>query len=64
MDWAKTTARREENQLSFVIWCAYIRDFMVEPSGAEMGILWWQKDVNAIADVVLDISNHCNDYAA
>ena len=27
MGWAKTTARRDENHLSFVIWCAYIKTF-------------------------------------
>ena len=29
IDWAKTTARRDKNHLSFAIWCAYIRDFTV-----------------------------------
>ena len=26
IDWAKTTARRDEKHLNFMIWCAYIRD--------------------------------------
>ena len=27
MDWAKTTARQDEKHISFVIGCAYIKDF-------------------------------------
>ena len=29
MDWKQVNERRNENQLSFVIWCAYIRCFTV-----------------------------------
>ena len=33
MDWEETTARQDENHLSFVIWCTYIRDFTVYCQG-------------------------------
>ena len=59
-DWAKTTSRRDENHLSFGIWCAYIRDFMYTVCSPPETPLFWSRTILSFVPHSVDwILTHC-----